>query len=95
MSVPPGHPAAVDAIVWTVPDGPAEQASGQLATVEHGTYKALLTAALNARLSRGIKLVEPNEREFASALVQAHRKGEKAMHVKGFRGSKDGRVFEA
>ena len=35
----------------------------------------------------------PNEDEFASAIPEAHRKSEKAYHVKAFRGSKDGFLF--
>ncbi len=67
------------------------------------TYKAALVAVLNAQLAavvgRGasrapgeaaVVVVEPDEKEFASAVAQPHRKGEKAVHVKAFRGSKDG-----
>jgi len=37
------------------------------------------------------KLIKPDDAEFASATPEAHRKGEKAYHVKAFRGSKDGK----
>lgn len=40
----------------------------------------------------GKRVVFPEEREFASAIPQSHRKGEKAFHVKAFRGSKDGKL---
>lgn len=36
-------------------------------------------------------LVEPSEDEFTSAVPESHRKGEKAYHVKAFRGTKDGK----
>lgn len=35
-------------------------------------------------------VVFPDEDEFASAIVQSHRKDEVAFHVKAHRGSKDG-----
>lgn len=37
------------------------------------------------------KLIAPEDAEFASATPEAHRKGEKAYHVKAFRGNKDGK----
>ena len=39
------------------------------------------------------RVIEPDKSEFASQIVQAHRKGETAFHVKAFRGSKDGYLF--
>ena len=39
------------------------------------------------------KVVVPSDAEFASAVPQSHRKGEKAWHVKAHRGSKDGFLF--
>ncbi len=36
------------------------------------------------------RLIQPDEAEFVSATPEAHRKAEKAYHVKAFRGSKDG-----
>ena len=52
--------------------------------------KSLLEAALEVA---GLKIVVPDEKEFASATPEAHRKNEKAYHVKAFRGSKDGFLF--
>jgi hypothetical protein len=40
----------------------------------------------------GKSVVFPDEDEFASAIVQSHRKGEVAFHVKAHRGSKDGKA---
>lgn len=56
------------------------------------SYKDVVTKMLNKRLKK-TKVVEPNEKDFASTIVQAHRKGEKAVHVKAFRGSKDGTIL--
>ena len=36
------------------------------------------------------KVTRPDEEEFVSATPEPHRKGEKAYHVKAFKGSKDG-----
>jgi hypothetical protein len=44
-------------------------------------------------LSKGVKVVEANEKIFASAIRQAQRPNEKALFVKAFRGSKDGYLF--
>ena len=52
------------------------------------TYKSLCIKLLNRRL--GTKVMEPDEREFVSQVPQAQRKGEKAVHIKAFLGSKDG-----
>jgi len=41
----------------------------------------------------GKQVITPDEKPFASAIVQSHRKGEKAFHVKAFRGSKEGYLF--
>lgn len=40
--------------------------------------------------SNQTKVVRPDEKEFVSAMPEAHRKTEKAFHVKAFRGSKEG-----
>lgn len=53
------------------------------------SYKDVVMRILNKRLKKPV--VEPNEKDFVSQVVQAHRKGEKAVHVKAFRGSKDGK----
>lgn len=92
MSIPPNHPTATDAIVWTVPEGSSDAASGEWAQPGEGTYKSMLITSLGKLLKHHVKVVEPDEAEFASTLVQAHRKAEKALHVKAFRGSKDGKL---
>ncbi|KAI9806188.1 MAG: hypothetical protein M1825_006303 [Sarcosagium campestre] len=57
------------------------------------TYRTLLIDVLNQLLPNRVTVQEPRADEFASALVEAHRKSEKAYHVKAFRGSKDGYLF--
>jgi hypothetical protein len=87
--------AVFEPIVWNVPDGPPR-------TIFHGsgtpamdgaslaeTYQTFLQSALGEAL-KGTKVVTPDKREFVSAVPEAHRKGEKAYHVKAFRGSKEG-----
>ena len=84
---------ATEQVLWTVPGNvaKAELISPEIQVGPGETYKDILIRILNERLKhRRIKVVEPNEKEFVSQTVQAHRKGEKAVHVKGFRGSKDG-----
>lgn len=93
VNSPPEGVAAPDAIVWTVNDGPPKAAfSGngqQLGSDNEETADKLVQRILNDSLPR-TKVVRPDEREFVSAMPEAHRKGEKAYHVKAFRGSKEG-----
>lgn len=84
--------------MWTVPDGPPKAAylgSGQqIGNQEGETAEKLIRRFLNDNLSH-TQVVGPDEREFVSAVPEAHRKGEKAFHVKAFRGSKEGIEFLA
>ncbi len=94
--------AAKERLVWTVLDAVPKNVSLSLALARDGegarggsgSYKdyvrGLLDVGLGGAVVAGRKVVEPEEREFASALVHAHRKGERAFHVSAFRGSKDG-----
>jgi hypothetical protein len=80
-------------MVFTVPDGPAKAAfngSGQQIGNNAGeTAEALIRKILNDNLTT-TSVVRPDERQFVSAMPEAHRKSEKAYHVKAFRGSKEG-----
>lgn len=81
-------------ILWTVSNAilKTSQVSGELAIEPDDTHKSLLLRVLNRCLAPFQKQVEvPNEKDFASQTAQVYRKGEKAVHVKAFRGSKDGR----
>lgn len=80
-------------MLWTVPEtAPKPGVLGAEIDVDaEDTYKTILLRLLNERLEPFKKrVIQPNEKEFASQSIQAHRKGEKAVHVKAFRGSKDG-----
>lgn len=89
---PEGVPAA-EAMVFTIADGPAKAAfsgSGQQIGNNAGeTAEGLIRKILNENLVH-TNVVRPDEREFVSATPEAHRKSEKAYHVKAFRGSKEG-----
>ncbi|MCJ1364776.1 hypothetical protein MMC16_003893 [Acarospora aff. strigata] len=98
VTVPPEGTLPVEPMVWTVPDAvPKNVALGKDKDIEavlDGSYKDYVLRILNSSLGLvGKKVIGPEEREFASTLVQAHRKGEKAFHVGAFRGSKDGFLF--
>ena len=87
---------APDQIVWTVPESipKAGTFAGSTTSRPGESYRTLLTAVLNEALKPYKKrVIEPNKQEFASQVVQAHRKGESAYHIKAFRGSKDGFLF--
>ncbi|CAD6580435.1 MAG: hypothetical protein ASARMPREDX12_009565 [Alectoria sarmentosa] len=86
----------IDQTVWTVPDSiPKDGTCVGLTTSQPGeTYRSLLITILNEALKPYKKwVIEPDKQEFASQIVQAHRKAEPAYHVKSFRGSKDGFLF--
>ena len=82
-------------MVWTIPDGPAKnayQGSGTPIIDDSNpeeTYHTFIRKMFNQNLKH-TKVVCPNEKEFASATPESHRKSEKAYHVKAFRGSKEG-----
>jgi hypothetical protein len=85
-----------DPLVWTVSDGPqkvitfSDDEPDKDTQVQDG---GLIDQTLNRCLEKTVagKLIEPDDAEFASATPEAHRKGERAYHVKAFRGSKDGK----
>jgi hypothetical protein len=56
-------------------------------------YKTLFDWAIKQRLKGGVNIVEADEKLFNSVQRQPQRPNEKALHVKGFRGSKDGYLF--
>ncbi|KZF25771.1 Rtt106-domain-containing protein [Xylona heveae TC161] len=81
-------------IVWTVTDAPIPKNATPEEASQHQSSDKAVTSALNQVLSKlGKKVIYTDENEFASALVQPHRKHEKAYHVKAFRGNKDGYLF--
>ncbi|KAE8324125.1 hypothetical protein BDV39DRAFT_124852 [Aspergillus sergii] len=96
INSPPEGETAPEAMVWTINDGPPKAAfSGngqQMGNNDGQTAENVVRQMLNENLSQ-TKVVRPDEREFVSAMPEAHRKGEKAYHVKAFRGSKEGYLF--
>ncbi|KAL1971532.1 hypothetical protein VTN31DRAFT_2153 [Thermomyces dupontii] len=94
ISPAPEGEAALEPMVWTVADGTPKSAyngAGQQFGDREKT-EALIRRVLNESL-HPIKVVRPGDKEFVSAMPEAHRKGEKAYHVKAFRGSKEGYLF--
>lgn len=85
-----------DQTVWTVPDSVPKDGTfvGLMTHPPGDTYRTLLINLLNEALKTYKKrVIEPDKQEFASQVVQAHRKGEPTYHIKAFRGSKDGFLF--
>lgn len=93
INPPPEGETAAEAIVCTVNDGPPKTAytgTGQPVAIGEGdTAEKLVRQILDDNLTQA-KVIGPDEKEFVSATPEAHRKGEKAYHVKAFRGSKEG-----
>ncbi|RDW57440.1 putative negative regulator of DNA transposition (Rtt106) [Aspergillus mulundensis] len=96
INPPPEGEPAPEAIMWTVNNGPAKSAfsgHGQQIGIGDGeTSESLVRRVLDENLSH-IRVVRPDAQEFVSAMLEAHRKGEKAYHIKAFRGSKEGYLF--
>lgn len=74
--------------LWTVGEGKRkpEVGDGEEDNMAEATRKVLDREFAD----RGLQVVVPTEEEFASEIVQAHKKTEKAYHVKAFKGSKEG-----
>lgn len=86
-STPEGT-AATEPIVWTF-----EEASGKNVVEGEDPGPGPMAEAIHHCLIKaktGKAVIFPTEEEFASAIPQSHRKGEKAFHVKAYKGSKDG-----
>ena len=79
---PPGETSEYEPMVWTAPDVPAKEADDEQPSQSAAMIKAIEQAGFNVQ--------QPSEKDFASQVIQGYRKGEKAYHVKAFRGSKDG-----
>ncbi|KAJ5894340.1 hypothetical protein N7495_006031 [Penicillium taxi] len=96
ITPPPEGVTAADCMVFTVADGPAKAAfSGSGQQLGHGegeSAEELIRRMLNNNLPN-TQVIRPDPNEFASSTPEAHRKGEKAYHVKAFRGSKEGYLF--
>jgi hypothetical protein len=83
-------------LVWTVSDTSQKHTTfndNKLDNAAPGQNGGRVEQTLNTFLGTmmSCKIVEPDHTEFESATPEAHRKGEKAYHVKAFKGSKDGK----
>lgn len=88
---PSGAPC--EQVMFTLNEiAPQEAISAEQKAEEGDTFVSIAERDLNAMLAKyGKKITRPTEKEFASAIPQSHRKGEKAWHVKAHRGSKEGK----
>lgn len=82
----------LDQVVFTLNETKPDDATSTSRQKQEGdNYVTVTEPELNRMLqAQGKRVVRPSEAEFASSIVQAHRKGEKAYHVKAHRGSKEG-----
>ncbi|KAF3037578.1 hypothetical protein E8E11_002438 [Didymella keratinophila] len=83
--------SAPEPIVWTF-----EEATGKNIVEGEDPGPAPMAEAIHHCLIQagtGKEVVFPDADEFASAVPESHRKGEKAYHVKAHRGSKEGYLF--
>lgn len=86
-------------LLWTIPHGTPKPGtcSDDIPFAPEDSFKAIVVKLLNDRLKqvKGSKcqVIEPDENEFVSEVAQPSRKGQRAVHVKAFRGSKDGFLF--
>ncbi|KAI9643399.1 Syntaxin-7 [Ciborinia camelliae] len=97
----PSAPPTPEPLVFTITDGAPKAGTiggtdGSAASAVSDDYKSLLTWALTTRLKatgNTLKITESDPKLFSSAIRQSHRPSEKAVHVRAFRGSKDGYLF--
>jgi hypothetical protein len=101
-NLPPAAGAStLEPLVFTATDKAPKQGtiSGALAgeaSAVSDEYRTLFDWIIQRQLAacgNKVEIVQANEKQFASALTEAYRPKEKAVHVKGFRGSKDGYLF--
>lgn len=95
-------PVPFEPLVFTVPTtapkaGVVGGYAAQTAAQVSDSYSSLMHWAINSQLqsvgNTGVSIVGTDPRIFASAVKQPHRPNERAVHVKAFRGSKDGYLF--
>lgn len=93
---------AFEPLVFTIPNtapkaGIVSGYAAQTAAQVSDSYSSLMHWAINSQLTSvgntSVSIVGTDPRVFHSALKQPHRPAEKAVHVKAFRGSKDGYLF--
>lgn len=95
------NPSTVEPLVFTIPaaapkEGTVGGSEASSASAVSDTYKDLFHWAFDRRLKsagNAVDIVSANPGKFHSMVRQAHRPNEKAVHINGFRGSKDGYLF--
>ncbi|KAK2592641.1 hypothetical protein QQS21_009668 [Conoideocrella luteorostrata] len=95
------NPPTVEPLVFTVPatapkEGVIGGSEAASAAAVSDTYRSLFHWAFERRLraaGNAIDLISADPNKFHSAVRQPQRPNEKAVHVSGFRGSKDGYLF--
>lgn len=95
------NPPSSEPLVFTVPatapkEGTIGGTEAAAAAAVSDTYRSLFHWAFERRLraaGNNISTVSANPNKFHSVVRQPHRPNEKAVHVSGFRGSKDGYLF--
>ncbi|KAI7286150.1 Rtt106-domain-containing protein [Hortaea werneckii] len=90
---PSGAPC--EQVLFTLNEiAPQEAISADQKTEEGDTLVSIAERDLSIILAKyGKKITRPTEKNFASAIPQSHRKGEKAWHVKAHRGTKEGYLW--
>src|SRR5450432_253944 len=91
----------IEPLVFTIPatapkPGTISGTDAAAASTVSDDYKTLFDWALSRyfkAVGSNLAILEANEKHFASVMKEAHRPNEKAVFVKGFRGSKDGYLF--
>ncbi|QSZ31616.1 hypothetical protein DSL72_001183 [Monilinia vaccinii-corymbosi] len=94
-------PPTPEPLVFTITDGPPKAGTiggtdSPAASAVSDDYKSLFNWALTTRLKAAgnpLKVIESDPKLFSSAIRESHRPSEKAVHVRAFRGSKDGYLF--
>jgi len=92
-------PSLPEQLLWTIPNrAPKPGVCGEdIRFAPEESLKSVMVKLLNDRLKqrKGSKcqVIEPDEKEFVSEVAQPSKTGQKAVHVKAFRGSKDGFLF--
>ncbi|KAF7558437.1 hypothetical protein G7046_g5713 [Stylonectria norvegica] len=94
-------PPTQEPLVFTVPSTAPKQgtisgAGAMTAEAVADTYQSLFNWALNRCLKKvgnDVEITSADATKFHSMVRQPHRPTEKAVHVKAFRGSKDGYLF--
>ena len=92
--IPSANQLGTEPVIWTVNHGPLKSykiESEDLKAAAPGSDDVLENVLNFCLTDTGMSLVVPNEKEFASATRESHRKNDVAYHVKAFRGSKEGK----